>query len=73
MPLVVVRDIYDDTEALTAFRMGVSEYLGLREHGSRVVTIVTELLQVAVGEQLTSTAAETNPVAETEFASSLQI
>jgi hypothetical protein len=73
VPLVVVRDVYDEAEALTAFRMGVSEYLGLREHRGRVVAIVAELLQVSLEEKLPTAAGETTSVVETEFAGSLQI
>ncbi len=52
VPLVVVCAAYDQAEALTAFRMGVSEYLGLHEHGDRFVAVVAELLEVKLDERV---------------------
>ena len=68
VPLVVVRAAYDQAEALTAFRMGVSEYLGLREHGDRFVAIIADLLQVKVEERVADEPLESSRAVEPEFA-----
>lgn len=43
-PLVVLSDHYDEAEATTFFRMGVTDYLGVSDHADRLAGLVAVLL-----------------------------
>jgi DNA-binding NtrC family response regulator len=43
VPIVVLDETYDVDRATTLFRMGVTDYLGLDEHGERLSAVVRQL------------------------------
>lgn len=45
-PLVVLSDRYEASEALTLFQMGVTDYLGVREHQDQFARLTTRLLGI---------------------------
>ena len=47
VPVVALSDRYDETEALTFFRMGVSDYLSLIDHRELLPSVVDRLFSPA--------------------------
>jgi DNA-binding response OmpR family regulator len=45
-PLIVLSDRYEASEALTLFQMGVTDYLGVREHQDHFARLTARLLGV---------------------------
>jgi DNA-binding response OmpR family regulator len=42
-PIVALSDRYDEDSAVTLFRMGVTEYLGVEEHRDRIADVIAGL------------------------------
>lgn len=43
VPVVALRDSYDELEALACFRIGVSDFLSLEDHSDRLAHIISAL------------------------------
>ena len=45
IPLIALSAVYDETEALTLFRMGVTDYLSLKEHREAIPAVIRSLVR----------------------------